>query len=248
MRLSSDVYLVGGSTLNGFGLSGGVDSHVYVIDGGDELALIDCGMASDDSIDRITATMAADGLDPARLSTVFITHYHVDHAGGLADWQDRLGLTAAVDRQVAGAVEAADGEANGFFLAQASGGYPADYELRPARVQDPLEPGAVRTVGRLMVRQVPTPGHCAGHSAYLVEGRHRSLFTGDCVFHGGLILLLNTVDSDLAAYRESIFALEELDFEAFYPGHGGLAVTGGQDHVRWAADGFRTLSLPKSFL
>jgi hydroxyacylglutathione hydrolase len=249
MRLTDDVYLVGGSPTNGFGLSGGMDSHVYVVDGGDELALIDCGMASGGSIDRIVATMRADGLDPDRLRRVFITHYHVDHSGGLAAWQERFGLVAAIDAVAAPALETADVHATGFALAQAAGVYPQDYEFRPSAVADPLDAGAVRQVGSLTVEPVPTPGHCAGHSAYRVSGRSgAALFTGDCVFHGGEILVLNTADSDVAAYRESLLRLDDLDFDGFFPGHGALCVTGGKQHVAQAAAGFRTLSLPKSFL
>lgn len=249
MRLTEDVYLVGGSPDNGFGLSGGMDSHVYAIDGGDQIALVDCGMASDGSIDRIAGTMRADGLDPDRLSRIFVTHYHVDHCGGLAAWQDRFGVTAAADASVAPAIERADQDANGFALAVRAGAYPPDYELRPAAVADPLEHGAVRSVGRLTVRQVPTPGHCTGHSAYQVDGRSSvSLFSGDCVFHGGEVLVLNTADSDLAAYRESIFRLDALEFDALFPGHGALALTRGTTHVARAAAAFRTLNLPKNFI
>ena len=42
MRLTRSVYLVGGGTL-AFGLSDDYDCHVYVIDGGEEMALVDAG-------------------------------------------------------------------------------------------------------------------------------------------------------------------------------------------------------------
>jgi glyoxylase-like metal-dependent hydrolase (beta-lactamase superfamily II) len=69
MRLTEDVHLIGGSSVNGFGLSGGMDSHIYVLDGGSSLALIDCGMAEGDSIERIVHHMAEGGLDPDRLGS-----------------------------------------------------------------------------------------------------------------------------------------------------------------------------------
>ena len=40
MKLTQDLYVVGGGRF-GFGLSGELDCHVYVLDGGSELALID---------------------------------------------------------------------------------------------------------------------------------------------------------------------------------------------------------------
>src|SRR5437667_5317979 len=87
LRLTEDVYLVGGSPSVGFGLSGEIDSHVYCIDGGGELALIDCGMAVGDSLERIFANLREDGLDPARIGSLFVTHYHTDHAGGAANFR-----------------------------------------------------------------------------------------------------------------------------------------------------------------
>ena len=76
--------MVGGGVTNAFGLSDDPDCHVYLIDGGDELALIDCGMAYGDSLERILGNVRAEGLDPARITKVIVTHYHMDHAGGAA--------------------------------------------------------------------------------------------------------------------------------------------------------------------
>lgn len=42
MRLTPEVYLVGGGNF-GFNLSDAFDSHVYIVDGGSELAMIDTG-------------------------------------------------------------------------------------------------------------------------------------------------------------------------------------------------------------
>lgn len=250
MRLTEDVYLVGGSTLNGFGLSGGMDSHIYVLDGGSSLALIDCGMAADNSIARITRNMESDGLRPERLEKVFISHYHVDHVGGLRAWLEQTHLrSAAIGADAAEAVEQANVDATGFRLACESEVYPPEYELHPASIDDPLRDGDVREVGDLTVQFISTPGHCNGHGCYLVIGRgRRYLFTGDCVFHGGEIALLNTADSDVAAYRSSVLRLESLQFDSLLPGHGALALEGGMHHIKIAADAFRTLLLPKGFV
>ena len=43
MRLTPDVCLVGGGMF-GFGLTSPGDCHVYLLDGGDELVLIDAGI------------------------------------------------------------------------------------------------------------------------------------------------------------------------------------------------------------
>ena len=43
MKLTNDLHVVGGGRF-GFGLSGILDCHVYVVNGGSELALIDPGL------------------------------------------------------------------------------------------------------------------------------------------------------------------------------------------------------------
>ena len=44
MRLTEDIYLVGSAE---FGLSNAYDCHVYLLDGGEEATLIDCGVGYD---------------------------------------------------------------------------------------------------------------------------------------------------------------------------------------------------------
>src|SRR3954447_11931406 len=90
VRITNEVYVVGGGVTNAFGLSEDPDCHVYLIDGGDEMALIDCGMADGDSLERILSNVRREGLDPARIAKIIVTHYHIDHAGGAADFRDRL--------------------------------------------------------------------------------------------------------------------------------------------------------------
>ena len=92
MRLTDEVYVVGGGTSNAFGLTNDPDCHIYLVDGGDELALIDCGIGEGDSIDRLMANVRAEGLDPSRITKLLLTHYHMDHAGGAARMRERLGL------------------------------------------------------------------------------------------------------------------------------------------------------------
>ena len=66
MRLSPEVYLVGGGNF-GFNLSDAFDSHVYIVDGGGgDLAMIDTGTGMGE--DEIIANMRADGLHLSRSS------------------------------------------------------------------------------------------------------------------------------------------------------------------------------------
>ena len=248
MRLSEDVYLVGGGSFNGFGLSDDMDSHIYALDGGSEIALIDCGMASKKSIEKIYDNLSKDGLDPQKIKHIFITHYHIDHCGGLKKWQEQLSVETYISSDAVKAIETGDTTSTGFALAQQGGLYPLDYFFEPAKITKPLNPGDKFSIGSLMIEYIPSPGHCSGHSAYLVKGAKKYLFTGDCVFANGIIALLNTKDSNIDLYRSTIFELEKLDFDAMLPGHGSLMLSDGKQHLKIAADAFRTLTLPRNFV
>lgn len=248
MKLSPDLYLIGGGDFNGFGLSNAMDSHVYALDGGTEIALIDCGMATLGSVDAIISNMKNDGLDSSKIRHIFLTHYHIDHCGGLHEWQNRFKLKAHIDESVVSALLSGDIEATGFRLAQKDGIYPADYVFKAPSAVSGLKKGDKIGVGNLQVSFIPTPGHCNGHSSYLVKGAWKYLFSGDCVFAGGKIALSNTQDCDITKYRQTILTLDALDFDSLLPGHGSIVLKGGKDHVRIAADAFRTLSLPKNLI
>ena len=60
MKLSRRTHLIG-SGLNGFSLSHPLDCHVYLVDGGSELAVIDAGGGG--APERLVAEIERDGLD-----------------------------------------------------------------------------------------------------------------------------------------------------------------------------------------
>jgi glyoxylase-like metal-dependent hydrolase (beta-lactamase superfamily II) len=76
MRLTQDVLLVGGGNF-GFNLSHHLDCHVYLIDGGDELALVDTGIGGHHGeSETILKNIKTDGVDVSKISTLLLTHYH----------------------------------------------------------------------------------------------------------------------------------------------------------------------------
>ena len=65
MKLTSDIHVVGGGYY-GFSISGRLDCHVYVINSGTELAIVDPGCGIDRDFEKIISNIRDDGLDPKK--------------------------------------------------------------------------------------------------------------------------------------------------------------------------------------
>ena len=154
---------MGGGVANAFGLSDDPDCHIYLVDGGDELALIDCGMASGNSLERILANVRAEGLDPTKISKIIVTHYHMDHAGGAARFKERLGVDVVAAADATPALRTGDERAVALDVAKAAGFYAADYRFEPVEVAHEVRDGDCISVGSLALEVFETPGHCDGH-------------------------------------------------------------------------------------
>ncbi len=249
MRLTDYVHLVAGGPFSGFGLTSSPDSHVYLVDGGSEIALIDCGLGLSDSFGELEANITAAGFDPGDLSTVFVTHHHADHAGGVHLAAERFGTRIAISEDAASVIEAGDEEASGLAAAREAGVFPSETTMSPTPVDDRLVDGDELKVGDATMRFVATPGHCAGHGAYLLTGLgHDALFAGDAVFWAGRILLQAVPDCDLQESLDSVSRLAALEFEAFFPGHGAITVRGGSVHPRTAQTEIDKLAIPKGII
>jgi glyoxylase-like metal-dependent hydrolase (beta-lactamase superfamily II) len=246
MRLTEDVYLVGGGDY-GFNLTHRLDCHVYVIDGGDELAMIDAGFGP--GRDEILDLMRADGLDPARVSRIFVTHYHADHAGGSAGMVAATGAELWAPEEAADTIRVADADRIGLTWAQSFGFYPPDYRWEPCEVAHGFVDGERMQVGELELEAVSTPGHCDGHYVLRLQGRQRSyLFASDLAFWGGAIILQNVPDSNLQLYAESMNRAAALEFDALLPGHHMISLRNGRRHVEAAAADFNRIGLPRDLL
>jgi glyoxylase-like metal-dependent hydrolase (beta-lactamase superfamily II) len=249
MRLTPDVALVGSGAF-GFDLSSPSDAHVYLLDGGDELALVDAGSGGiiGDS-ELILANIRADGFDPGRIGRLLLTHYHFDHMGGAADFQSRLGLTVHGSPLTARVLAEADEPAISLPAAKAAGYVPDDYHITACPASGDLVDGASFSIGRLRVTVYETPGHCHGHVSFLVEGGERTLLLqGDVVFAGGTIFLQQIPDCSIQDYAESARKLAAIEFDAFLPGHLSISLRDGTRHVRAAAAQFEKLMVPRNLI
>lgn len=244
MKLTRDLYVVGGGRF-GFGLSGELDCHVFVLDGGSELALIDPGLGLDGDFDLILQNIRDDGLDPTRIRKLILTHYHCDHIGAAAEARQRLDVEVYASWFAAPVIREGDEKAVALDVAKAAGFYPQDFHLPPCPVDCELHEGDIIQVGDLRLTTYETPGHCDGHLSFHMTGEDRKYLLGaDLVFWGGKILLQNIHDCRIDAYANSVFKVDELDFDALVPGHLQISLRYGKQFVTQAANAFRQLGVP----
>lgn len=211
MRLTERIYLVGSGEV---GLSDPDDCHVYLVDGGDEYALIDAGCGSEASVAAILDVIARDGLDPARLRGVVLTHWHFDHAGGAHAFRERLGC-----RVLAPAGERA-------FVEAGRDGVTA------CPVDGVVDDGDRVRVGDLELVAHCVPSHSEATTAYHLDTSDgRALFAADIVYANGVIGLINYPGSDLALYRDNLGRLGGLGVDALLPGHLLFTLGNGQRHI-----------------
>lgn len=244
MRITRDVYLVGGGNL-GFNLSDYADCHIYAVSNDKEIVLVDAGLGP--GVDQVIENMKDDGLDPSKVSKVFATHYHADHAGALHKWRSLTGAQICTSTRSATAIRAGDAKVIGLEAAKKAGFYPNDFQLVPSAVDIEFEEGQEFAIGALTLIPYFTPGHSQDHFAFLLKGGDRiCLFSGDSLFWGGTIILQNIPDCDLQSCISTIERLSELCFDALLPGHLTISVKDGKRHAISALAIVRSMGIPRN--
>ena len=247
MRLLPGAHLVASGS-GGVDLTDPFDCNVYLIDGGDEVALVDAGIGR--ATDELCRNIEASGVGLDRVRYVLLTHAHPDHSGGAAALSEVLpradiAASAAVADWVGGGDERAMSVANG----KRAGFYPRDFRFTPCRVGRVLEAAELFTVGDVSIQAIDTPGHAAGHLSFhaAIRGR-KALFCGDLLFYGGRISLVGNDDCDLAAYAASIGRVNQLEVDALFPGHHEVTLARGHRHIASAYRSFSRGFVPPSIV
>lgn len=244
MRIRNDIALVASGRL-GMYLTDAYDCNVYLVDCGDQLALIDSGAGR--NIDALLDCVRAAGYDPAAIRHILLTHAHGDHAGGCAELQRRLGASIWGSALTAQWVSTGDEHAISLDVARAAGGYPSDYHFQSCPVEHIVVDSEPCVIGRRTFLPIATPGHADDHIAYLIrEPGFTALFAGDVLVCGGQVLLQYTYDCRPAQLGHSLLRLADLDIDALFPGHLHFCLHEGQAHIESAVSCLRRLMLPRS--
>ena len=227
VQLHEQVSLIGSGEL---GLTHYLDCHVYLLHDGDEYAMIDAG--SGVHSEKLTENLKHAVADLSRLRYLLLTHCHGDHAGGVHMIQKVCSPQVMSSEWEVRMLEIGSDDDLGLTQARFAGTYPPDYRFTHAKAGRTLNDGDELQLGRLKIRTIPTPGHTRGSVCYRVDTPgDRLLFSGDTVFWGGLIQLLNTPGSEISEYRTGVQRLQKLGVDCLFPAHGLWALRNGQAHI-----------------
>ena len=240
MRICRSLALIGGSQ---YGLSGPLDCNVYAVKGPDGIVLIDAGAGTHTEV--LLANLRED-LGDAPVRAVALTHCHADHAAGATSLRCMTECQVFAPDVSASAIETADEEFTGLAGARAAGAYPADFRFEPCQVDKPFSDLECFQAAGISFRAIHVRGHSPDAFCLLAQPEGNTwLFSGDVVFYGGILGVINSFGSDMAGYRSDLHKLADLAVDGLFPGHVLFTLRGGQAHLSAAIDQARRGLLPR---
>jgi glyoxylase-like metal-dependent hydrolase (beta-lactamase superfamily II) len=208
--ITEGIYIVGGP-----GISRSDDATVFIIDFKGELVMIDAGAGK--SSQMLRKNIEKLGLAPAAISTLILTHCHIDHIGSAPWFREQFGCKLVMHDLDADAVERGDP------VRTAANWYDTDFP--PTGIDR-----RIKGDEEILVFQgeelhcLHTPGHTPGSMVvWLDRGGKRVLFGQD--IHGPFMAAFG---SDQARWRKSMEKLLELEADILCEGHFGIFQTKDQ--------------------
>ena len=202
--IAKGVYLIGGPNI-----SRSDDATVFIIDFDGELVMIDAGAGRSSRI--LERNIRDEGLDPKAITTLILTHCHIDHIGSAPYFRDSFGCRLLIHDLDADAVEKGDP------IRTAANWYETTFP--PTRIDRRLQ-GDQETLifGKGELHCLHTPGHTPGSIAvYLDRDGERILFGQD--IHGPF---MSSFGSNNEHWKASMHRLLDLRADILCEGHFGI--------------------------
>eukprot|EP00756_Hemistasia_phaeocysticola_P055649 Hpha_TRINITY_DN31611_c0_g1::TRINITY_DN31611_c0_g1_i1::g.29109::m.29109 len=205
VALSERVWVALGMNPGPFSLQG---TNTYLVGTGKGRILIDTGEGKPEYISVLRQALQESGGE--RITRVLLTHWHMDHIGGVPSVLKAFGDIPVMKFQAP--------EKDTLFPGE--GAQDPDDLLPPGVI--PLRDGEVIEGEGCRLRAIYTPGHANDHVCFHLE-EENALFTGDNVMGTG-----TPVFRDLPLYLESLRRLKEVGARRLYTSHGPVVDNAGE--------------------
>lgn len=161
-RVAPHVYYVGNTWVG-----------AYLLDGGDELALIDTTVFED--VYQVIEGIWELGFDPRKIKNILLSHCHIDHSGGVNQI-----------KSISGAAVWQSKEDTDFMTQPANLDLGDMFKMVPYQVDANYDDDKPLKVGNLTVRTKLTPGHTPGTTTFFIEDKDDSGKPLVVAMHGGV--------------------------------------------------------------
>jgi glyoxylase-like metal-dependent hydrolase (beta-lactamase superfamily II) len=221
--------------------------NAFLINTGSKLVLVDTGAGAlfGPTLGKLLANLKAAGYQPEQIDEIYLTHFHADHVGGLANNGQPVFANATIR---------ADKHDADFWLSQANMDQaPADKKgffqgamasLNPYIKAGKFKPfdGEAELVPGISAR--PGKGHTPGHTVYVVESRGQKLVLVGDLIHVAAVQMDNpSVTIGFDSDEKAAAASRKKEFDA--AAKGGYLVGGahlqfpGLGHLQSEGKGYR---------
>jgi glyoxylase-like metal-dependent hydrolase (beta-lactamase superfamily II) len=200
-------------------------SNVYLVINGKELFVVDTGTPG--NAKKIVEYIQKIGYQPSEVSTIILTHFHMDHAGSVKDLKDLTNAKVAAsaeDGEVVSGTKPYPKPKNLLLRAASS-----LIKVAPTNVEINLKDGD--KIGNLTV--IMAAGHTPG-SIFLYDPDKKVLFSGDTLRLDGDKVIAGPKQYvwDETKEQQSITKLATLDFDVMLPGHGEILKADASNKVK----------------
>jgi hydroxyacylglutathione hydrolase len=188
--------------------------NIYLIDGGNEYALIDVGFL--DELPDVLEMIRRLGFTLSACKLIVATHADADHAQGLSRAREILKCKVAAHPKSVDPLEQGD-EILTYARIDAQN---IHIPMPPCKVDVTVDEGDKIEIGDKTLEVWSTPGHTAGQLAFRMGDL---LFSGDNIFRDGCVGVIDAHHgSNLPDYIASLKRIRASDAKWLLPSHGPI--------------------------
>jgi len=200
-QVCEGVYIIGGP-----GISDAEDCCVYLVDAG-ELVMVDAG--ADNSSDRLVDNIQTLGLMPERLSTIIVTHAHIDHIGALSELKRKYGVKIIAHEEDTAAISSGRNVGAEYYGVKYE---PCEVDIILKGVEDNLD------IGNIRFNFHHVPGHTPGSIVVTIKSDVNTVLFGQDI-HGPYHPMWG---GDIVKAIKSLKKLKSLKADILCEGHYGI--------------------------